>query len=279
MNALQLTAEKWVNDGVAVIPVAYRDKRPTLATWREFQDRLPTKDEIARWFRDRFHNLAIVTGWRGLTVLDFDNKPLYRLWREWSMTAAPKARFSYTVETARGVHVYFFLDEPVQTMKAGTIDVKAGGGYVLAPPSIHPTGRRYQLLSDAPILRVDRLACIVPASLLAVAQPEMPRPERVRELAADSWQAAMNPGRLADSNTIVDIAARYSLLDLFPGARRRGGRYWANCPLHDDKNASLTIDLDGRHAKCWAGCLNGDYLDWYGRINGLTLAQTMEVLG
>lgn len=280
MNTLTMTAQQWTDSGIAVIPVAYRDKRPTLPSWREFQRRLPTLDEIRRWFASRLTNMAIVTGWRGLTVLDFDQRPVYELWRDWSREAAPKARFSYTVETARGVHVYLFVDEPVPTMKAGTIDIKATGGYVLAPPSIHPSGRPYRLLSDAPILRVGSLAAVLPPALLALAQPIHP-PRAARPAPSDDpWQAAMSPVLPAGDRTRIEAArAAHTLLELFPDARPRGERWVARCPLHDDRNPSVTISRDGRHARCWAGCMNGDYLDWYGALNGLDLRQTLEALG
>lgn len=279
MNVLTATANQWTDTGIAVIPIAYRDKRPSLPSWREFQERLPTAAEIARWFADRFHNLAIVTGWRGLVVLDFDQRPMYELWRDWSREAAPKARFSYTVETSRGVHVYLFVDEPVQSGKAGSIDIKAAGGYVLAPPSIHPSGRPYRLLSDAPILRVDRLACVLPPQLLTLAQP-VAAPRLPRPLPSDDpWQAAVNPAAPTGDGAIAAIKTQHTLFELFPDARRRGRRFVARCPLHDDHDPSVSISEVGDYAKCWAGCLFGDYVDWYAAIHRLTLAQTVQELG
>lgn len=278
MNALALAANQWTDNGIAVIPVAYRNKRPTVPTWREFQERLPTAAEIGRWFQDRFHNLAIVTGWRGLVVLDFDQRPLYELWRDWSRTAAPQARFSYTVQTSRGIHVYLFIDEPVQSGKAGTIDIKAAGGYVLAPPSIHPSGRPYRLLSDAPIVRFDRLAAVLPVELLAVAQPVSPSIEWAAAPAADPWQAAMTPAQPDGNSTIAAIKARRSLFELFPNATRRGRHYVARCPLHDDHDPSVTIDDDGSRGRCWAGCLSGDYLDWYAALRRIDLITAIQEL-
>ncbi|HMT20663.1 MAG TPA: bifunctional DNA primase/polymerase [Promineifilum sp.] len=281
MNTLTAAAETWLNSGIAVIPVAWRDKRPAVSAWREFQTRLPTSDEVRRWFQSRLTNLAVITGWRGLTVLDFDQRAAYDLWRDWSREAAPAARFSYTVQTSRGVHVYLFIDEPVPTMRAGNIDVKAAGGYVLAPPSIHPSGTPYRLLSDAPILRVDRLARVLPASLLALAQPTAPvappHAARVAQLPADPWAAAADPVRLAD-DAIADRLARHNILELFHGAIRRGDRWWACCPLHNDRHPSVSIDTDGRRARCWAGCLWGDYADWYAAINHITLQEALQEL-
>ena len=277
MNVLTLTAEKWTDDGIAVIPIAYRNKRPSIPTWREFQTRLPSRDEIRRWFQDRFNNLAIITGWRGLTVLDFDQRATYELWRDWSRDAAPQARFSYTVQTNRGIHVYLFVDEPVPSGKAGNIDIKAAGGYVLAPPSIHPSGHPYRLLSDAPILRVPSLAAVLPAAQLATIPPPPPRIERTETLVANPWQSAMTPALLTDA-TISDALARRDILDLFPGAVRRGSRWVACCPLHDDRNPSVSIDADGRRARCWAGCLWGDYADWYAAIHNVPLSAALREL-
>ncbi len=278
MNQLQTTADHWLTNGIAVIPISYRGKRPSLPSWREFQDRLPTPAELRRWFQSRFNNIAIVTGWRGLVVLDFDQFPIYQLWHDWSRTAAPKAPLSHTVQTARGIHVYFFVNEPVQTFRAGTIDVKASGGYVLAPPSIHPTGANYRQMSTGPIQRVDRLADILPAGLLTLARTDHPpRPERVQSLPDSPWQAALCPASLAQTS-IAHITASHNLLELFPGAVRRGRRWWAHCPLHADLNPSVTIDPDGRHARCWAGCLWGDYLDWYAALHRLTLSQAIAEL-
>jgi hypothetical protein len=63
--------------------------------------------------------------------------------------------------TARGRHVYFKMpDTPVRN-SAGSIapgiDVRGDGGYVLVPPSVHPSGRQYcwsvdshNVFADAP---------------------------------------------------------------------------------------------------------------------------------
>jgi hypothetical protein len=273
MNTLQQQAEYWNNQGIACIPVAYRDKRPVVQSWREFQDRLPTLAEIARWFQSRLRNLAIITGWKGLTVLDFDAMPAYDLWR----VAYPDVAQSYSVVTSRGVHVYLFVDEPVSSGKLGMIDIKAAGGYVLAPPSIHPSGRQYRAVNDSPILRVDSLACVLPKPLLALAQPA---PVRVPVIQSDDpWQAAMNPATASgNGGKVAAILANHSLFELFPQAQKRGNYYWTRCPLHNDHDPSLSISQDGDYGRCWAGCLHGDYLDWFAAVNGLELMSAIEVL-
>ena len=61
-----------------------------------------------------------------------------------------------TVEviTARGRHLYFKMpDMPVRNSAgkiAAGIDMRGDDGYVLAPPSVHPSGTRYAGASTAP---------------------------------------------------------------------------------------------------------------------------------
>jgi hypothetical protein len=49
-------------------------------------------------------------------------------------------------ETARGRHYYFSLPQAHIRSSAGIadgLDIRADGGYVVSPPSLHPTGKRY----------------------------------------------------------------------------------------------------------------------------------------
>lgn len=274
MNALQQSALAWTNEGVAVIPIAFRDKRPVIPAWREFQDRLPTRDELRRWFQTRLRNLAVITGWGGLAVLDFDNIELYNLWYAWATAGRNPARHTYQVQTRRGRHVYLRIDEPVQSGKVGAIDVKAGGGYVLAPPSIHPSGHHYTVINDAPIVRLAQLSEALPLMPTAETEPVAAVSLARGEPHADPFTAALHP-LLPPDELIGAILAQHSVLELFPTAHRKGGRFWAACPLHNDSNPSVSIDLDGRRARCWAGCTDGhgwDYLDWYCALHACDLS-------
>jgi hypothetical protein len=87
-----------------------------------------------------------------------------------------------TVETitARGRHLYFKAPEtPVRnsTGKIGPgIDVRGDGGYILTPPSVHPTGKTYRWSVDsanafapAPAWLLDKI--VTPANGATMAAP------------------------------------------------------------------------------------------------------------
>src|SRR4051812_38580655 len=65
-----------LDDGIAVIPIKHGTKRPLVA-WKDYQDRLPTKAEIQRWFTDWPNaDIAILCGYQDLAILDIDSVEL-----------------------------------------------------------------------------------------------------------------------------------------------------------------------------------------------------------
>lgn len=145
---LSLTKLEWVDyyvgKGFSVIPLK-RDKKPAIP-WKEYQERMPTREEFVLWFTDGSnYNIGIVTGKiSNVVVVDFDSKQ--------GLTFAKKHNFPLTpiVETARGHHFYFKYpkNQEIRNFQkrhdlAG-VDLRAEGGYVVAPPSIHESGVTYE---------------------------------------------------------------------------------------------------------------------------------------
>ena len=200
-------ALKWVSQGIAVIPChPWTIANPNLAKvpcckWTKYQTQLPTIDNLKAWFRPMFNakrNLAIVTGWIGLTVLDFDSFDYYFTWRN----LYPDVE-TYQVITGRGVHVYLFVDDkskpPADMGCLGQI--KSIGGYVMAPPSSYPSGSAYQVLTDKPILRIGSLKEVLPESFLDAPKPAPVAPPILSKQSspaqnkvgfADPWSSANN---------------------------------------------------------------------------------------
>ena len=142
--AFALLARGW-----SVIPVEARGKRP-IVPWLEYQSRLATEKEVEAWFdARRTPNLGIVTGaLSNLVVLDIDSRhggPQSLALLELEHSTLPD-----TVEAQTGGggrHAYFVHPGGLVHNRAGLaagIDFRGDGGCVVAPPSVHPSGRRYQ---------------------------------------------------------------------------------------------------------------------------------------
>lgn len=140
------TALRFAEHGFHVFPCWPRDKKP--ATEHGLKDATADLAVIERWWRQEPNfNVAIATGAAsGVFVVDVDGVDAEAELRK--LEAAHSA-LPATVEaiTARGRHVYFKMpDQPVRNSAgklAPGVDVRATGGYVLVPPSMHPFGRRY----------------------------------------------------------------------------------------------------------------------------------------
>lgn len=106
-------------------------------------------DRIRSWWKRWAHsNLAVRTGsFSDLLVLDVDGEPGERSLCELQSRhmALPKTT---AVETGTGRHLYFRHSGVSVSCSAGRLgsglDVRADGGYVLAPPSRHRTGKCYR---------------------------------------------------------------------------------------------------------------------------------------
>ena len=138
--------------GLHVFPCRPRDKRP--ATVDGLKSATTDADTIEQWWRsDPNLNVAVATGTcSGVFVVDVDGgdaeAELRKLEHEHGALPA-------TVEaiTARGRHLYFKApDVPVRNSAgkiAPGVDSRGDGGYVLTPPSVHPSGRRYRWSVDS----------------------------------------------------------------------------------------------------------------------------------
>ena len=137
--ALQLASR-----GLCVFPCRPRDKLP--ATEHGCRDATTDPDIIRRWWRSEpRYNIGCATGRvSGVFVVDIDDAEAALRALEAKHGALPS---TVEVITARGRHIYFRMPcMPVRNSAgkiAPGIDVRGEGGYVLLPPSIHPSGRAY----------------------------------------------------------------------------------------------------------------------------------------
>lgn len=102
MASIPQVALKYKALGFSLLPVRRVDKKP-LVPWQEFQKRLPTEEEVARWWqRWPAANVAIITGKvSGVVVLDVDGPEGEASLRGRQVPPTP------TVLTGKGRHLYF----------------------------------------------------------------------------------------------------------------------------------------------------------------------------
>lgn len=124
-----------------------------LIKWEEFQTRLATEEEARPWWTQWPHaNIGIICGQvsGGLVVLDIDNVEL----AEELIRKRGIELVATLVRTPRkGLHIYF--QESKEQSRSGPLipgvaDLKAEGGYVIAPPS-----SGYGYISEAKPLAVN----------------------------------------------------------------------------------------------------------------------------
>ena len=133
--------------GFAIFPC--KGKAP--ATAHGVKDASKNPEQIAKWFGPgTTKNIGIACGKpSGVFVLDSDNaEDLKKLEDQYGLL--PK---TWTVRTGGGEErrqFYFRFDDRCTLLKnatkfAGSLDIRTTGGYVIAPPSIHPvTQKRYE---------------------------------------------------------------------------------------------------------------------------------------
>jgi Bifunctional DNA primase/polymerase, N-terminal/Primase C terminal 1 (PriCT-1) len=147
-TALALAARR-----ISVFPVVPRGKEPACAGG--CKSATTDGDIIRRWWHaEPSCNIGIATGSvSGIFVVDVDG---FEAEGRLAKIEAEHGKLPDTVEaiTARGRHLYFRYQPGCSVRNtagriAPGIDTRGDGGYVLAPPSVHPSGRIYAWSVDS----------------------------------------------------------------------------------------------------------------------------------
>jgi hypothetical protein len=130
-------ALNYAKSGFSVIPVG-QDKKP-LIEWKKFQSEKASEEKIKKWFaKFPSANVGIITGKiSGIVVVDIEAGG--------DIKNLPATVISKT----GGGGWHFFYKHPGKNIKNAVrirdkIDIRGDGGYVVAPPSTHKSGRRYE---------------------------------------------------------------------------------------------------------------------------------------
>ncbi len=146
LSPLGQAALDYARAGLHVFPCRPRDKTPL--TRNGFKDAALDQAKIRLWWsRWPIANIGIATGASNLLVIDIDSRDAYEQLKgsvgELFPIPTPVA------QTSKGVHLYFRRPPDVAAVPSSQgegLDVRADGGYVIAPPSVHPNGNVYTWL-------------------------------------------------------------------------------------------------------------------------------------
>lgn len=247
-------AQAYLARGWSVVPVEGGGKRP-LVKWEPFQHTCAKTRDIGRWFRRWPNaNVAIVTGMvSGLVVLDVDigqggDDSLLDLER----------RFGQLPETVEAIsggggrHIYFAhpgFDLRNRVGFAAGLDLRGDGGMIVAPPSVHPNGRRYEWeVSHHPD---DVALAPMPPWLLALARGEAP----FLGHSLSHWQNLVQEGVAegARNNTIASLAGHLLWHGVDPAVAAEFLHCWnrVRCrpPLSDEEVAQTVESITRTHRR------------------------------
>ncbi len=158
MKSVAESAESYIERGFAVLPLKPRSKIP--ATRHGKKDASNDPAQTAAWFSPSTNaNIGILTGERsGLLVVDVDPRNDGEAGVERMARAYGELPSTLRAKTGGGgYHLYYRVpagtdrlsDRPNAAGFRG-VDIKADG-YVVAAPSVHPSGAQYEWEGDGPI--------------------------------------------------------------------------------------------------------------------------------
>lgn len=229
-NATLDAALDYAGRGWSTFPCQARGKAPL--TPRGFQDASADAAIIRAWWqRWPSANVAIATGASGLVVLDVDVRngvPGLAAWQDL------KAELNLDDDTLTaktptgGLHIYYGVDgldvRNSASKLAPGLDVRAAGGYIVAPPSVHPSGGHYvwasgrgpgeRCLLPLPVALAERLLALNATSrpvghAAAGAIPEGARNDTLTQLAGAMRRKGATPDAIRAA-LLAENAARCS---------------------------------------------------------------------
>ena len=203
--ALEYAALGW-----SVFPCRPRGKEPAIAGG--FQAATTNPQTIKRYWQQSDRNIGIRTGAAsGFWILDIDGDKGEASLRALELNYGRLPTTPQVITGGGGRHFCFQYREPISSTAsriAPGIDTRGDGGYAIAPPSIHESGRAYAWSVDS----VDHLA-IAPAWLLELTRKKPAPTIAQRAVATIRPESSGAYGRAALDRECAALAA------MAPGGR------------------------------------------------------------
>jgi hypothetical protein len=234
MSSLLPIALRFATQGIVAVPTASDgSKRPMLPTWKEFQDRQPTQDELLGWFNNEtIQGLGVITGrisgnlemleLEGRAVADKMHLQIAEIATSSGLADVwEKINAGYVEMTpSGGLHWLYRLESPVagnlklarRPGENGGVEVLAEtrgeGGFSICAPSAgttHPSGGSWQLLRGS----IEQIPTLTDAehtalhSLFALFD-QMPKAESIAQEVSNKVDGILSAGDDYNSRTTWD---------------------------------------------------------------------------
>lgn len=196
-TSLHATARAYAGHGWAVFPVVPGGKVPVGG--HGCLDATTDVDKVDRWWHSRDYNIGVATGTAsGLVVVDLDGQEGVASFEALQHANGHPGDTAWVRTGSGGWHVYYAhpggLSNSAGKLAVG-IDVRADGGYVVAPPSVHPCGGVYRW-----VVRVDPSP---PPGWLPTLLDPPPPPQRPRDVHVSGDVSAYAAAALEDEANAV----------------------------------------------------------------------------
>lgn len=153
MTVNELAAE-YVDSGWSILPVRPEEKRPYMTNWLQYTKTRAPKAMVDSWFTNLAGaGIGVVTGRiSNMVVLDVEHDcpyPIEELLKRYPTQMIAKSG-------GGGFHL-FYLYPTNQTRVANRVrifegaDLRADGGFIVLPPTMHPSGNRYEWVKRGPL--------------------------------------------------------------------------------------------------------------------------------
>lgn len=153
MTVNELAAE-YVDSGWSVLPVRPEEKRPFMTNWLQYTKTRASKTMVESWFSNLSGaGVGVVTGKiSNMVVLDVESSCPYPI--EDLLKRYP----TQMIARSGGGGYHLFYQYPVNQSRVSNrvrifdgADLRADGGFIVLPPTMHPSGNRYEWVKRGPL--------------------------------------------------------------------------------------------------------------------------------
>ena len=147
-------AAEYCDNGWSVLPVRPDEKRPYMTNWLQYTKTRAPKPMVEAWFTNLAGaGVGVVTGKiSNMVVLDVEHDCPYPI--EELLKKYP----TQLIARSGGGGYHLFYQYPVNQSRVSNrvrifegADLRADGGFIVLPPTMHPSGSRYEWIKRGPL--------------------------------------------------------------------------------------------------------------------------------